>query len=338
MLIPTNPVHTCLSPGESFVHCASLSGTRRMYTTAEFRDILVPVAGRNLPRPPLHTQSAERTWEMGTLRRSCKESRPTHRPTEVPGPKRDDHSRMATKVGSTKAQQNPPQMERIPATLEYLRILAIDTAYIAPPGQGETPKAYKRRIYNTMLHLLRAESEPQVMRIVRLWPTTEWKSLWKNLHTAPAPETTKSTWYRVIHGVIPTHERLHKIRLAPTDRCKHCEKQDTLPQRLVECGEGIVTWEWTRERIALMLRTDPRWISTERLGRPQFKLWPPHCHRTILWTLANLVLYRTQQQRTFTLHDFLDFLRRKKWKIYQLTGRLACVPQCPRKWHDVIYR
>jgi hypothetical protein len=40
----------------------------------------------------------------------------------------------------------------------------------------------------------------------------------------------------------------------------------------------------------------------------------PQKHRAVLWTFANLVLYRMQRQRTLTLHNYLDFLRRAKLK------------------------
>lgn len=35
----------------------------------------------------------------------------------------------------------------------------------------------------------------------------------ENLHAAWIPDEAKSTWYTVIHEIIPTNERLHTIRL-----------------------------------------------------------------------------------------------------------------------------
>jgi hypothetical protein len=67
----------------------------------------------------------------------------------------------------------PRNRNRIPEPLDYLRLFAIDTAYILPPGQYEPPKSYKRRIYNTLRILLRPEPEPPEMRIFRLMPTTD---------------------------------------------------------------------------------------------------------------------------------------------------------------------
>ena len=38
-----------------------------------------------------------------------------------------------------------------------------------------------------------------------------------------------------------TNERLHTIRMATIDRCRNCDKIDTL-QHLTECGDGTIVW------------------------------------------------------------------------------------------------
>ena len=81
-------------------------------------------------------------------------------------------------------------------------------------------------------------------------------------------------WYRAIHEVLPTNERLHGMKMSPTESCKKCGK-DTLIHRLTECGEGHFMWEWTRKVTARMLRTIMARIPSEWLLRPHFYLWPP---------------------------------------------------------------
>ena len=145
---------------------------------------------------------------------------------------------------------NPPYMPTIPAHMEYLRHCAQNSAYIAPQQPTETLKAYKRRIYNTLQTLLRATPEPAEMRVTRLWPNTEWTTVWRNLQDTPVTQETKVTWYRVVHEIIPTHERLHRIHMTLTDTCRQCDKTDTLRHRLTECGEGPLMWNWTKQRLA----------------------------------------------------------------------------------------
>ena len=112
--------------------------------------------------------------------------------------------------------------------------------------------------------------------------------------------------------------------MVPTDLCRHCNRKDTLQHRLTECGEGPPIWGWTRERIATILRTDPRPMPAECLLRPDLKLWPPKCHGAVLWTIANFVVYHLQQRQTLTLNDYFDFLRRAKWKINNTKSRDTC--------------
>ena len=62
---------------------------------------------------------------------------------------------------------------------------------------------------------MQTETKPSSMRIERIWPTVDWPRIWKNLWTASVSESTK-TWYKIIHHIVPTKERLYKIRVAPT--------------------------------------------------------------------------------------------------------------------------
>jgi len=95
------------------------------------------------------------------------------------------------------------------------------------------------------------------MRIVKKWPTIDWKAVWPNLVETPSLESDIVHWYKVIHDVIPTNDRLHCIRMSSTDGCNECHKKDTLIHRLTECDEGRDTWALVKSIIAQMLRTIP---------------------------------------------------------------------------------
>jgi hypothetical protein len=169
-------------------------------------------------------------------------------------------------------------------------------AYIAPPVQEERLRTFKRRVYSTMRTISVAENVPRLMRITQIRPSKEWTLVWKILHAASVSEEARTTWYFVIHDIVPPNECLHKIRLADSNLCRHCERQDSLEHRLAECGEGTAISKWTKERIAWLLRTDPRRITADWILRPQFQLWPPQRHQEVLWTLTDLVLYQMQKR------------------------------------------
>ena len=170
---------------------------------------------------------------------------------------------------------------------------------------------------------MNTETKPPSMRIERLWPNIEWPRIWKNLWTAPVTDSTKTIWYKIIHDIVPTKERLHKIHIVPTENCRHCDR-DTLVHRLAECGDGRYQWEWTKKTLSIMLRTDPRWIPEEWLLRRHFKLWPPQ-RRAVLWVLAQFVGFRSQPVRNLTFQDYVDFLRRSKYKFYRKRNRITQV-------------
>jgi len=176
-----------------------------------------------------------------------------------------------------------------------------------------------------MNYMFRAATESKEMRITNLWPQTAWPTLWKNLGEAPVPGTTKAASYKVIHDILSTNERLFRVRMVPTDTCRKCGRTDTLSHRLIECGEGELIWTWTKQRFAWILQTVPERIPSDWSPRPHFTLWPPRRRRAVLWVLVNLVIFRTQQQRELTLRDFIGFMKRSKWKLYQSHKREASV-------------
>ena len=94
----------------------------------------------------------------------------------------------------------------------------------------------------------------------------------KEYPLGPIPVATclLGLWVRIL--------RLHKIRIAPDDKCCLCGDTDTLRHRLIVCGVGHLQWELTKGRIAAMRRIDPRWIEEDCLLRPQFHLRPPSRH------------------------------------------------------------
>ena len=182
-------------------------------------------------------------------------------------------------------------------------------AYIPRQGGSESSKAYKTRLYTTLQMIHNASFIPHEIRIASMWPQSDRQKIWKNLKTAPISEADKAVWYRTIHDILPTDERLHRIKMSPTDNRKECDNKDTLMRRLSVCGEGQSMWEWTRKFIAMMLRTTPAKIPNEWLLRPQFYLW--HFTTSTCGTMGviGFVTFRINHQRGPPLQDLMVFVR-----------------------------
>jgi hypothetical protein len=113
---------------------------------------------------------------------------------------------------------NPPFRDVIPEGLGYLRCFAMDSAYIEEQGTVESNGAYKRRVHNTLYIINRRETGMQEMRIVKLWPTTDWTTVWGNLHSTPVTDAMKTAWYKAVNDILPTNDRLYRIRISTTDK------------------------------------------------------------------------------------------------------------------------
>jgi len=160
-----------------------------------------------------------------------------------------------------------------------------------------------------------------LMSILQLYTSADWERIWTNLHECWNTETVKINWYMVKEDILPTNERLHKIRLVDSPVCGHCGEPDTVQHRGTACGEGASIWLWTKRRLAWFLRIDPAHISPDWTTRPQFRIWPPQRHRAVLWILAQMMWNRIKESRAYTEQDYSDVLRRTRWKAYQAKYR-----------------
>jgi hypothetical protein len=216
---------------------------------------------------------------------------------------------------------NPPHSHRIPTRAAHFRQYNIGMAYIAEIGTNETFKQFKRSIYGTLRTLAANSEDVTSLRITRKYPATPWKRAWRNLHTAEASDTVISTWYQAIHDILPTNERLETIRLTDTSLCVKCRKTDTIQHRIVERGEGPLIWHWTRTKIATILKMDPRSIPVEWTVSPDAQIRHPQNQTAVMWLIAHLVAYRLQPQRRLSMIDYMEFLRRARWRLYNITRR-----------------
>jgi hypothetical protein len=87
---------------------------------------------------------------------------------------------------------NPPFRDVNPENWEDLLRFAMDSACIDEEGPMESKRAYKRRAYTTLYHISRGETGIQDTRITKLWPNTDWYTVWKNIHFTPVPGGTKA--------------------------------------------------------------------------------------------------------------------------------------------------
>jgi hypothetical protein len=85
----------------------------------------------------------------------------------------------AGRWGLREKTKNPLYDKRTPAKLEYLHRFDMESAYLAPRGNMETMKAYKKRLYTTINTIQRAVTGVLTMRVQRKWPQIDWARVGK---------------------------------------------------------------------------------------------------------------------------------------------------------------
>jgi hypothetical protein len=126
-----------------------------------------------------------------------------------------------------------------------------------------------------------------------------------------------------VHDVIPTQERLQRIKLANTNLCTTCKRADTIIHRITTCGDAGKLWRWTKEKAALMMRIDPRHIPPTWTVFPNFRIWPQPKHNAVLWLIAHQVYYTVTNRKGISMHGYMDFMHRAKWKTYTWKKRMT---------------
>ena len=140
----------------------------------------------------------------------------------------------------------------------------------------------------------------------------------------PVSGEKKVTWYKVINDILPTNDRLYKIRITPRIDAA------TVTNKTLSCTGSRSAGRGTNmdmdERENDVDTSDNPGEDTERMAcETSFHNIAPTPRRAMQWILTNVVFFRTQFQREQNSHFFIDFLKRSKLKMYQQSNRRECV-------------
>jgi hypothetical protein len=120
---------------------------------------------------------------------------------------------------------------------------------------------------------------------------------------------------------IPTNAHLYSIRLRDTPMCLTCGKTDTTFHREM-CSGASDIWIWTRFRIALMLRVDPKHVPFTWLLFPAMQIWSLPRQNAILWVLGHYGILHDEGPP-----DFGDT------RLYQLSAEIT-MEDVPVGWEN----
>ena len=211
---------------------------------------------------------------------------------------------------------NPPNTYNIPRNLQYIRLYIHEWSYISTL-LDINPKHLTRQVYETLLETLLISPEMNKnIRMINYNPTRNWENIWKNITSIHLTANIQSAWYKTVHDIYPTNQRLMKIGRQNTEICSLCDKQDTLLHRITACKNTTHVWEWITKILALWCRTSTNNFETQMITLPDFKYYPPQKHNSIIWLFGNTLYLFQEISLQIEMDEYLEILKRTRWKVY----------------------
>jgi hypothetical protein len=171
------------------------------------------------------------------------------------------------------------------------------------------------RIYEVHSHALRTKHLQVGMRMQVKYHQAIWKAIWTNITAKTLSLRIRSIWYAIVHDIVPTNSRLHDINLHETGNCQYCGTRDTIIHRFTECIEAKIIWSWIQKNVACYLRMNSWHVPNTWITLPDFEIYPLQRHNATIWMIGHMIGY-IYDNPSLTQQDFLDFLKRTRWKEY----------------------
>jgi hypothetical protein len=154
-------------------------------------------------------------------------------------------------------------------------------------------------------HLRLFGQDLPLIRIFVQHPNAEWTTVWENIASTSLSDETRSTWYRVIHDLIPKQVRLHEINIH--HMYVQCNDIYTLLHRHnVHCHLRAVAMDTSQD--CCHTSTVTRYVPSQWLLLPNITFWPKTKRQTKIWLTRHYVHYVVRNGSSVTQHDYMDFL------------------------------
>lgn len=152
---------------------------------------------------PATTPTTQRTRWLGTAGHRSEMQNASFKPhVDAPCIRRISNSGMDAEMATDRHPGEPSALKLDLKEDRLSQTLCHRYGVNNPPGNIESLKIFnKQRVMATV------ESRTPDLRVIQKHPSIPWGRVWCNLHHAPISDCLKSTWYNVIHEIIPTNER-----------------------------------------------------------------------------------------------------------------------------------
>lgn len=204
----------------------------------------------------------------------------------------------------------PLDIRIIPTNFSYLKVFIQEWCYLDRTKLNTS--SLNRHIYTQLLSGL-----PKVkMRIERhLNQNINISQIWKNIDIKGIPIHVKSVWYSIIHDILPSRERLHRIFMIETDKCPYCNNTETILHRVFECHILQAMWDQSTIYLQCLLPANHVWLYPYKLLWPDFCFSPHSKHKAVLWIIAHTLYYSFQNYGHVHKDDYIHYIKNAKHNL-----------------------
>ena len=157
--------------------------------------------------------------------------------------------------------------------------------------------------YVTMEVKLAEQRTWRPIRVELHHPSVDWERIWLNLKLKGLNPDQKSFCFKLLHNILPTKSRLHRLKLKETPNCTHCNLgivEDCF-HALLSCpyNNDVNTW------IADLLRDHLPALTPENITTLNINL-DPDMQFPVIWFLSTvfpLVWHLRQAKKAISLYS-----------------------------------
>ena len=166
-------------------------------------------------------------------------------------------------------------------------------------------------------------------KIVYKYETLPWNEIWDRLNRPIISSKVRDVMFLVIHNILPTRQRLHRLNQCRSDQCAQGDGLEDVEHLFTGCVRTQVAWAWCRRKIMHLM--------------PDLHVYPSNFEflnlayesmmdDEILWLVSNYCFYVYEQKKQKS-HNYVvnvDKLRQHLMSLYVQNQRsqniLAHIP------------
>ena len=137
-------------------------------------------------------------------------------------------------------------------------------------------------------------------------PHQNWQKIWKYINHKSLSSNQKCLWFKIVHNIYPTNERLYRTNRRLDPNCSFCHQVENVEHRFIKCSKTQKSWKLLLELLAIVSRRKKNYEnSITTPGRRSLS-------KTEVWFLGQYIEYIHTQYPHTDPREFAAIINRKR--------------------------